>query len=257
VWPRPIAHGWLHAPGGGQAHAGRPLVVRGPFSGGATLRARIADVFNRAELVVLADGREILRRAFVAGPEGQETRVSSIYHERWKAYQSTFDTEIEAEIPAGAKEVRLALDKGNWLQVVRLTVAVAGEEAVVLDLETQWGEPASELRFDEAARRWFPPLQQDRQWLWDRQVQPWLDLAAKGVGVMIGEFGVHTRPPHDVTLAFLEDCLANYRKAGLGWAIWNFDGTFGPLDSRRADVDYEDMQGYSLDRRMLYLLQRY
>lgn len=257
VWPRPVVHGWLHAPGGGQAHAGLPLIVRGPFSRGATLRARIAEVFNRAELVVLADGREILRREFVAGPEGQGTWVSSIYHEQWKAHQSTFDTEIEADIPAGTKEVRLALDKGNWLQVVRLTVAGSGAEAVALDLDAQWGEPASELRFDEAARRWIPSLAQDRQWLWDQQVRPWLDLAAKGVGVMIGEFGVHNQTPHDVTLAFLEDCLANYRKAGLGWAIWNFDGSFGPFDSHRVDVGYEDMQGYKLDRRMLYLLQNY
>ena len=57
-----------------------------------------------------------------------------------------------------------------------------------------------------------------------------------------------------VTLAFLEDCLKNYRKAGLGWALWNFDGSFGILDSGRKDVAYEDFHGHKLDRKMLDLL---
>ena len=77
----------------------------------------------------------------------------------------------------------------------------------------------------------------------------------QGVGVMIGEFGVHNKTPHEVTLAFLEDCLSNYRKAGLGWALWNLDGSFGPFDSLRGDVEYEDFQGFQLDCRMLHLLQ--
>jgi endoglucanase len=76
------------------------------------------------------------------------------------------------------------------------------------------------------------------------------------VGVMIGEFGVYNKTPHDVALALLEDCLANYKKAGLGWALWNFDGPFGIVDSQREDVDYEDWNGRKLNRKILDLLQR-
>jgi endoglucanase len=74
---------------------------------------------------------------------------------------------------------------------------------------------------------------------------------------MIGEFGVFNRTPHDVTLAFLEDCLHNYQQAGIGWALWNLDGPFGVIDSDRQDVVYEDWQRHKLDRKMLRLLQRY
>ena len=42
-----------------------------------------------------------------------------------------------------------------------------------------------------------------------------------------------------------------------GWALWNLRGTFGPLDSGRSDVEYEDMNGHKLDRKMLELLKRY
>jgi aryl-phospho-beta-D-glucosidase BglC (GH1 family) len=97
----------------------------------------------------------------------------------------------------------------------------------------------------------------DRQWLWDRYVQPWVALKESGVGVMVGEWGAYNKTPHDVTLRWMEDCLENFQEAGLGWALWNFRGSFGVLDSGRDDVQYEDFQGRKLDRRMLVLLQRY
>ncbi len=37
----------------------------------------------------------------------------------------------------------------------------------------------------------------------------------------------------------------------------NFRGSFGILDSSRADVGYEDFHGHKLDRKMLELLERY
>jgi endoglucanase len=45
--------------------------------------------------------------------------------------------------------------------------------------------------------------------------------------------------------------------SNLGWALWNFRGSFGILDSDRKDVQYEDFHGHKLDRQMLTLLQKY
>ena len=53
----------------------------------------------------------------------------------------------------------------------------------------------------------------------------------------------------------MRDCLAAWKAAGWGWALWNFRGGFGILDSDRADVTYEDWRGHKLDRAMLELLQ--
>jgi len=47
------------------------------------------------------------------------------------------------------------------------------------------------------------------------------------------------------------------KTAGLGWALWNFRGSFGIMDSDRRDVVYENWRGHKLDRKMLELLQRY
>jgi aryl-phospho-beta-D-glucosidase BglC (GH1 family) len=65
------------------------------------------------------------------------------------------------------------------------------------------------------------------------------------------------RTSHDVVLRWAEDSLANWQKAGWGWALWNFRSPFGILDSGRADVRYEDFAGHKLDRKLLELLQRY
>lgn len=86
---------------------------------------------------------------------------------------------------------------------------------------------------------------------------PFKGVEAMGSGVHVGEFGVYSYTPHDVSLAWMKDVLANWRTAGWGWALWNLRGAFGPLDSGRADVRYETIDGgLKLDRAMLELLQQ-
>ena len=43
---------------------------------------------------------------------------------------------------------------------------------------------------------------------------------------------------------------------GIGYALWQFDGDFGVLNSGRADVAYEDWHGQKLDRKLLELLKK-
>jgi len=115
----------------------------------------------------------------------------------------------------------------------------------------------------EGADRWPKPtypLKENRS-TWDKetihqdQIGPWKELEGRGVGVMVGEFGAFNRTPHGVVLPWMRDCLAAWKAAGWGWALWNFRGGFGILDSDRADVSYETWRGHKLDRAMLELLQ--
>jgi endoglucanase len=98
---------------------------------------------------------------------------------------------------------------------------------------------------------------QDRDWLWKRSIEPWQKAERQGIGVMVGEWGVYKYTPHDVVLRWAEDCLANWKRAGWGWAMWNFRGEMGVLDSHRSDVHYENFEGHQLDRQLMDLLQRY
>jgi endoglucanase len=131
----------------------------------------------------------------------------------------------------GYDPMRVSHHKANW---------VNGSD--------KWPEPA-----------W--PLQEGGQPEWNKdrirreRIEPWRALEKRGVGVHVGEWGTHNRTPHAVTLAWMRDQLELWQEAGWGWALWNLRGSFGVLDSGRADVTYEDFRGHKLDRAMLDLLR--
>ncbi|MBX2815501.1 MAG: cellulase family glycosylhydrolase [Saprospiraceae bacterium] len=84
---------------------------------------------------------------------------------------------------------------------------------------------------------------------------PWIALTQQGIGVHCGECGCYNKTPHDVFLAWFADVLDVLGSNGIGFALWEFRGSFGILNSGRKDVDYEDWYGYKLDRKLLQLLQ--
>jgi endoglucanase len=97
----------------------------------------------------------------------------------------------------------------------------------------------------------------DRQWIYETRIAPWKKLEAAGSGVHVGEWGCYNKTPHAVVLAWARDVLGLLKEAGWGWALWNFRGSFGILDSGRADVEYEDFNGRKLDRKLLDLLREF
>jgi endoglucanase len=175
--------------------------------------------------------------------------------------------------------------------IVKLVTAIRAEDPdrLIICDSRQWGTVPSDelvpLRVAQATRGYVPmevthykapwvgmddsvrpswpildasgrvPGPSGREWLAEKCVAPFRALEAKGVGVMVGEFGAFNKTPHPVVLGWMSDCLANWKDAGWGWALWNFRGSFGVLDSDRSDVVYEDFHGHKLDRKMLELLQ--
>ena len=112
----------------------------------------------------------------------------------------------------------------------------------------RWRCPTWPLRWDHFGRRW------SRQRL-ERVYAPWADLIARGVGVHCGEAGCYQHTPHEVFLRWFRDVLETLSGHGIGWAMWNFRGPFGVLNSERSDVEYEDWSGHRLDRKLLTLLR--
>jgi endoglucanase len=87
--------------------------------------------------------------------------------------------------------------------------------------------------------------------------KPWIDLKDKGTGVHCGECGCWKKTPHAIFLAWFGDVVDILTKNGIGYALWNFRGDFGILDSGRADVDYKEWYGHKLDSKLLDLLKKY
>lgn len=86
--------------------------------------------------------------------------------------------------------------------------------------------------------------------------KPWIDLKNKGVGVHCGECGCWRRTPHKVFLAWFGDVTDILSSNKIGFALWNFIGDFGIIDSNRSDVAYEDWYGHKLDRKLLDLISK-
>ena len=84
--------------------------------------------------------------------------------------------------------------------------------------------------------------------------KPWIELANQGHGVHCGECGCWNKTPHEVFLSWFGDVLDILSSNKIGFAVWEFSGDFGVLDSKRADVKYEPWHGHQLDRKMLNLL---
>ncbi len=95
---------------------------------------------------------------------------------------------------------------------------------------------------------------------WDRKrledhYESWAALARQGVGVHCGECGAFNNTPHEPFLRWLRDVLGVLKGLGIGYALWNFRGSWGVLDSGRQDAAYEDWHGHQLDRKLLELLR--
>lgn len=107
------------------------------------------------------------------------------------------------------------------------------------------------------------PMKDDQGQVWDRArlrrefIDRYKPLTDRGVQVHVGEWGCFNKTPHDVTLAWMQDCLSLWKEARWGFAMWNLRGSFGVMDSERRDVNYEDYKGHKLDRRMLELLKEH
>jgi endoglucanase len=93
------------------------------------------------------------------------------------------------------------------------------------------------------------------QKMMDEQFHPWADLAKHGVPIHFGEMGCNRYTPPKIAHAWFNDALEMIGKLNSGWALWNFRGPFGILDTNREGTDYKDWHGHKLDHTLLGILQ--
>jgi len=177
------------------------------------------------------------------------------------------------------------MSRADHERVIRAAVAairnVSPHRMIIADGMNYGREPApelSDLKIAQSCRAYDPMFisHHKASWVdsknypepvwpshgWDRKrlqehYQKWADLAKMGVGVHCGEGGSYNKTPHNVVLVWLRDVLEILTSHNIGWAIWNFRGSFGIIDSGREDVQYEDFHGHKLDRKLLALLQEF
>lgn len=85
----------------------------------------------------------------------------------------------------------------------------------------------------------------------------WLELAHFGVRVHVGEMGCYDYLDNSSALAWFRDVFAVFREFGWGWALWNFEGSFGLVGHRRPGARFENVGGYRVDIELLNLMDEY
>ena len=259
TWPIISGNGCLFSPQQGGVDGelkGYPIVINGPFTKATVFRFQVGTVSSNTSIAVKADGNTIFEHHFKPGSgEGEWEKV--VYSEQWKIYQNIYNRNYKVTIPVGTKKIELQATAGQWLTLneIGLQNENIGKETVV-KLSGGWGQKPSEYTYREtgSSATLTGGNVKDKKWLRDR-LEPWKELQKQGCGVIVGEFGAFSPVPHDVALHWMADMLDNWHEAGWGYALWNFRGSFGIMDSGRKDVDYEDFHGHKLDRKMLTLLQ--
>ena len=230
------------------------------FSEAYNLDVNIGTVSNEAKFIVKADGVEIYNKQFRSG-KGEGEWTKEVYREEWNVYQNIFDKDYRIEIPAGTKLLTLEVKSGDWMTIndMKFTSVSGNGKAFSFTPNTDdWGAVIPPVTIDaDGVVVLAGAGTHDKDWLRETYLKPWEELIKGGGGAMVGEWGSHSKTPHDVVLRWMDDCLQNFKDAGLGWALWNLNGSFGILNSGRADVKYEDYNGYKLDREMLDLLLKY
>ncbi|ELZ26888.1 glycoside hydrolase family protein [Halosimplex carlsbadense 2-9-1] len=220
-----------------------------------------------------------------------DSETRDVFAEHWRRFAERYEGISSEEVSFDLINEPAETSHGAYADVVRDTVEAIHEvdpdRLVVADGMRYGREPVFELADTECAQstRGYDPFPlthheaewtdvnldepptwpyldgagkvHDREWLRATRIAQWERLESMGVGVHVGEWGVYNHTPHDVTLSWMEDALSLWEEAGWGWALWNFRGPFGVLDSERSDVDYEDWHGHDLDREMLELLREY
>lgn len=119
-----------------------------------------------------------------------------------------------------------------------------------------WWPPAEKLPPPAWPGGWNDGVLWNRQTL-EQHYERWGKLAAQGVGVHCGEGGAFMHTPHDIVLRWYRDVLEILTADNIGFALWNFRGSFGILDSDRKDVAYENWHGHQLDTKLLALIREF
>lgn len=253
TWPPLRLAGHLYGPSKPELKS--PLVIEGDFKAGTTVALKLRQLSMKAKLQVKADGKVVAEEMF--DPKADPAAWKAVKSEaRWTYHEPAAPRVFQTTLASPAQQISVENVDGDWITFSELALAVAGGPRRAYAADLEWGRKHEKLRVTADGRLLPPPGVLPDQTLVD-YLKPWRDISAQGETVFVGEWGCFNKTPHPVALAWMKAWLEQWKQARFGWALWNFRGSFGILDSGRADVQYENWNGHKLDREMLKLLQEY
>jgi aryl-phospho-beta-D-glucosidase BglC (GH1 family) len=282
-WPLPYVNGWVW---GAKHDPIVPLTIEGDFIENTKLAVRISGVAGNGDIVVKADGKEVLRKTLAGHTVGVNGCTQVFPGASVSETSASYNLEYTVTVPQSFKKIEISWEGSEcyWMRLYSVSLVqpkksnkstpyynaimegggiLYNTTDTVTNILCSPGEPGeatSKVTVSDDGT--FDNKEQEAlSWNIDRMrefVSVWTKFAKdNNVAVMCQEFGVRNTTSHEVTLAYMKDWLTVMKENNMPWCLWGFWDNLGILNSSRYDVKYEKYGPYLLDREMLELLQQY
>ena len=229
-----------------------PLVIEASLPQGTEVIVNVRQVSIESTLQIKADNQVILSKKFLCGAD-TGADFSQVVNTQW-GYQNISNKDFSAVTTTAAARLAFENVSGDWMTINSITLKWDSHVATFFLSDDTWGEKQASYSMDAEGTLKAP----DGSDLLPFETYRTNFALAKedSIPLMVQEFGVYNKTPHAVALGFLSDLVRFFDENNAGWALWNFSGSFGILNSDRSDCTYEYFKGYQLDRQMLEILTR-
>ncbi|MBE0655292.1 MAG: cellulase family glycosylhydrolase, partial [Bacteroidales bacterium] len=246
-WPVLWVSNYLYGPWKNEYKS--PLVIQGNFETGTRVIVNVRQVSVESTLQIKAGQTVIYSKKFVCGAD-TGADFSQIVNTEW-GYQNISNKDFNVTLAAPATSISLENVSGDWMTVNSITIHQGDKQVTLVLSNDSWGEKQSTYVLENGKLK----TTDGEDLLPFGTYQENVEIAREhNIPFMVQEFGVYNKTPYPVTIAFLSDLMDFFRENNIGWALWNFNGSFGILNSGRTDCPYESWNGYKLDRAMLDVL---
>lgn len=249
VWPMTDINMYLYGPMKSDYRSS--LVLEGNFPKDMEVIMNVHQVSIQSGLEIKLDNSPILSKSFICGPDLGED-WTQIINTQW-GYQNISGKNYSVALPQTGTRLTFSNTSGDWMSFNKILLRTVTDTLEIIPGNTSWGTKQSEYKITADGR------------ITDKDGNPAVTLGnlkerlesarAENIPVMIQEFGVYNKTPHNVTIGYLTDAVSVFNKAKVGYAMWNLIGTMGIINSERADCIYEQYRGKLIDRQMTTIMQ--
>jgi aryl-phospho-beta-D-glucosidase BglC (GH1 family) len=229
-----------------------PMIIQGDFPAGTEVIVNVRQVSIESMLTIKSGTKTVLNKRFVCGADlGSD--FTKINKTEW-GYQNISNKDFSVVLTEAATKISIENSAGDWM-ILNSIAFKQGEKLTRYNLsDDTWGKKQSSYVID--ANGAIKAADGSDLLPFDIYRKNVATAKANNIAFMVQEFGVYNKTPHEVAIGFLSDLTQFFTDNNIGWALWEFNGSFGILNSGRTDVTYETYQGYKLDRELLNVLTK-
>ncbi len=249
-WPMLWISNYLYGPWKSEFKS--PLVFEGTFLNGTEVIINVRQVSIESTLQVKANSKIVMSKKFVCGADTGND-FSQVNKTEW-GYQNISNKDFSFTLSEDVTRLSFENVSGDWMLINSISLKNNTSLTSYNLSDDTWGQKQDTYKIDGNGN--IKTIDGEDLLPFENYRKNLAIAKQYGIPLMMQEFGVYNKTPHHVAVGFLNDLVRFFHENNVGWALWNFNGSFGILNSDRSDCIYEIYQGNKLDREMLDALTK-